>query len=202
MARSKTKQISYIAVPSHFIDPLSSSSFQGILSPKKVSRPPPVCCLFSYTRNPRTLILVLLFIISLFGFLVIGLQDNPLFPYSTLPCVTQAYRGRLKTSDPAEASALVAAAVEQRKEEALEAEFWRQPEGLGYRPCLEFSSEYRRESETVQRNHRRKYLLVVVSGGLNQQRNQIVDAVVIARILGAALVVPILQVNAIWGDER
>ncbi|KAF7835979.1 O-fucosyltransferase 20-like [Senna tora] len=43
--------------------------------------------------------------------------------------------------------------------------------------------------------------MVVVSGGMNQQRNQIVDAVVIARILGAALVVPILQVNVIWGDE-
>ncbi|KAL2489127.1 O-fucosyltransferase family protein [Forsythia ovata] len=35
--------------------------------------------------------------------------------------------------------------------------------------------------------------MVVVSGGMNQRRNQIVDAVVIARILGAALVVPILQ---------
>jgi hypothetical protein len=44
--------------------------------------------------------------------------------------------------------------------------------------------------------------MVVVSGGMNQQRNQIVDAVVIARILGAALVVPVLQVNVIWGDER
>ncbi|KAL2538244.1 putative serine/threonine-protein kinase [Forsythia ovata] len=43
--------------------------------------------------------------------------------------------------------------------------------------------------------------MVVVSGGMNQRRNQIVDAVVIARILGAALVVPILQVNVIWGDE-
>lgn len=44
--------------------------------------------------------------------------------------------------------------------------------------------------------------MVVASGGLNQQRNQIVDAVVIARILEAALVVPVLQVNLIWGDER
>lgn len=43
--------------------------------------------------------------------------------------------------------------------------------------------------------------MVVVSGGLNQQRNQIVDAVVIARILQAALVIPILQVNAIWEDD-
>ena len=80
-------------------------------------------------------------------------------------------------------------------------EFWEQPDGLGYKPCLSFSRDYRGASERVLRD-RRKYLMVVVSGGLNQQRNQIVDAVVIARILGAALVVPILQVNVIWGDER
>jgi hypothetical protein len=49
---------------------------------------------------------------------------------------------------------------------------------------------------------REKYLMVVVAGGLNQQRNQIVDAVVIARILGATLVLPIMQVNPIWEDER
>ncbi|KAK7283853.1 hypothetical protein RIF29_13601 [Crotalaria pallida] len=79
-------------------------------------------------------------------------------------------------------------------------EFWKQPNGLGYKPCLDFSRDYRRGSEVVVRD-RRKYLMVVVSGGMNQQRNQIVDAVVIARILGAALVVPILQVNVIWGDE-
>ena len=82
-----------------------------------------------------------------------------------------------------------------------ESEFWKQPDGLGYKPCLKFSREYSRWSEQIVKN-RRKYLLVVVSGGMNQQRNQIVDAVVIARILGAALVVPILQVNVIWGDER
>ncbi|KAJ6354090.1 hypothetical protein OIU76_003010 [Salix suchowensis] len=81
-----------------------------------------------------------------------------------------------------------------------ETEFWKQPDGLGYKPCVRFSGEYRNLSELIVKD-RRKYLLVVVSGGLNQQRNQIVDAVVIARILGAALVVPILQVNVIWGDE-
>ncbi|CAA2978073.1 Cytochrome c6, chloroplastic [Olea europaea subsp. europaea] len=42
---------------------------------------------------------------------------------------------------------------------------------------------------------------MVVSGGMNQQRNQIVDAVVIERTIGAALVMPILQVSVIWGDE-
>ena len=83
----------------------------------------------------------------------------------------------------------------------MKEEFWRQPERYGYRPCLDFSAEYGRTSKVVMKD-RRKYLMVVVSGGMNQQRNQIVDAVVIARILGAALVVPILQVNVIWGDER
>ncbi|KAH0881323.1 hypothetical protein HID58_068717 [Brassica napus] len=81
-----------------------------------------------------------------------------------------------------------------------ENEFWKQPDGLGYKPCLDFSSAYRRESKRIVRE-RRKYLMVVVSGGMNQQKNQIVDAVVIARILGAVLVVPVLQVNLIWGDE-
>ncbi|EOA32129.1 hypothetical protein CARUB_v10015380mg [Capsella rubella] len=79
-------------------------------------------------------------------------------------------------------------------------EFWKQPDGLGYKPCLDFSIGYRRESKKIA-TERRRYLMVVVSGGLNQQKIQIVDAVVIARILGAVLVVPILQINLIWGDE-
>lgn len=85
--------------------------------------------------------------------------------------------------------------------EDVQSEFWKQPDGLGYKPCLKFTREYRKASDGIVRN-RRKYLMVVVSGGMNQQRNQIVDAVVIARILGASLVVPVLQVNVIWGDER
>ncbi|KAF6161180.1 hypothetical protein GIB67_007821 [Kingdonia uniflora] len=67
-------------------------------------------------------------------------------------------------------------------------------------PGLEFMDDYRRSSEGVVKD-RTKYLLVVALGGLNQQRNQIFDAVVIARILEAALVVPNLQVNVIWGGE-
>ncbi|XP_030972511.1 O-fucosyltransferase 37-like isoform X1 [Quercus lobata] len=81
-----------------------------------------------------------------------------------------------------------------------EREFWEQPDGLGYKPCLDFSIGYRKASLKISKEKRR-FLVVVASGGLNQQRNQIVDAVVIARILGAALVVPVLQVNLIWGDE-
>lgn len=78
--------------------------------------------------------------------------------------------------------------------------FWAQPDNLGYKPCVEFSREYRQASSNILKG-RRRYLMVVVSGGLNQQRNQIVEAVVIARILQAALVIPILQVNAVWEDD-
>lgn len=84
---------------------------------------------------------------------------------------------------------------------ALEAAFWKQPDGAGFVPCIEFSGEFKRESAQVVAQ-REKYLMVVVSGGVNQQRNQIVDSVVMARILGASLVLPIMQVNPIWEDER
>nr|XP_043618437.1 O-fucosyltransferase 37 [Erigeron canadensis] len=74
-------------------------------------------------------------------------------------------------------------------------EFWKQPDGEGYRPCLHFSLKYRKRSVKIA-NEEKRFLVVVVSGGLVELRNQIVDAVVIARILEAALVLPILQ-----GDE-
>lgn len=82
-----------------------------------------------------------------------------------------------------------------------ESEFWAQPDGEGYRPCLDFSILYRKASAKISKEKHR-FLVVVVSGGLNQQKNQIVDAVVIARILEAALVVPVLEINQIWKDER
>ncbi|XP_074315884.1 O-fucosyltransferase 37 [Silene latifolia] len=81
-----------------------------------------------------------------------------------------------------------------------EVEFWKQPDNQGYVPCLDFGIGYRRESPEIT-SEKQRFLVVVASGGLNQQRNQIVDAVVIARILRAALVVPFLHVNFIWGDE-
>ncbi|KAK9123059.1 hypothetical protein Sjap_012661 [Stephania japonica] len=121
---------------------------------------------------------------------------DPSTPLSQNPCsISQSEQVSTEKSEAEEVrlQILSTAGVE-------ESEFWAQPDGLGYRPCLDFSGEYRKSSDLIKKD-RRKYLMVVVSGGMNQQRNQIVDAVVIARILGAALVVPILQVNVIWGDE-
>lgn len=91
-------------------------------------------------------------------------------------------------------------------------EFWRWAQAtttVHAQPCLSFSESYRNTSSdqdtttaTAPAPAPGKYMIAVVSGGLNQQRNQIIDAVVVARILKAALVVPVLQVNQVWGDER
>ncbi|KFK37254.1 hypothetical protein AALP_AA4G233800 [Arabis alpina] len=207
MALSKNnnnkKKVSYISVPSQIINSLSSSSLQSLLvSPKKSSR-----CnnRFSY-KNPRIWFFTL-FLFSLFGMLKLGFNLDPfsLYPCSTIhqqPLSFDGEQSNLSFAVKEPTLSSVSSNFSERNDTLMfkEGEFWKQPDGLGYKPCLGFSSEYRRESNSLLKN-RWKYLLVVVSGGMNQQRNQIVDAVVIARILGASLVVPVLQVNVIWGDE-
>jgi len=56
--------------------------------------------------------------------------------------------------------------------------FWKQPDELGYKLCLLLSQEYKAQTPAIVAE-RTKYLVVVVNGGMNQQRNQIIDVVVI-----------------------
>ncbi|KAK9192334.1 hypothetical protein WN943_020951 [Citrus x changshan-huyou] len=219
MAKLK-KQLSYISVPSQIINSLSSSSLQSLLvSPKKPSKSSFSRKFFSFNsyKNTRFWFLTL-FLVGLFGMLKLGFNLDPPIPFSPYPCFTTSPQDSFASNEKSHASFASneqqngqkgeilkgfnesQALVSKGFEDSEESEFWKQPDGMGYRPCLHFSREYRKYSDAIVKD-RRKYLLVVVSGGMNQQRNQIVDAVVIARILGAALVVPILQVNVIWGDE-
>ncbi|CAI5491876.1 unnamed protein product [Closterium sp. Naga37s-1] len=80
-----------------------------------------------------------------------------------------------------------------------ERRLWEQPPSLGLKPCLRHSRTYRNHS--TEALNRGRYLMAVVTGGLNQMRLQIGNAVVIARILRAVLVVPVLQENNIWHDR-
>lgn len=220
MAKSKNnaKKLSYISVPSQIISSLSSSSLQSLLlSPKKSSKNR-LYGFFTIYRSPRFWFFTL-FLFGLLGMMKLGFNADPFLPFPPYPCFTGQSRVLSSGGHSKLRMAIASKGKNGQKMEALrdfglprasktngyseneQSEFWKQPDGLGYKPCLSFSRDYRKASEGVVKD-RRKYLMVVVSGGMNQQRNQIVDAVVIARILGAALVVPVLQVNVIWGDER
>uniref|UniRef100_A0A7N0VFE4 O-fucosyltransferase family protein n=1 Tax=Kalanchoe fedtschenkoi TaxID=63787 RepID=A0A7N0VFE4_KALFE len=85
-----------------------------------------------------------------------------------------------------------------------ETEFWKQDvdaDVSNYKPRLHFSLEYRRMSVRASKEKRR-FLAISVSGDLYQLRSQIIDAVVIARILRAALVVPVFHKDMKFGDAE
>lgn len=194
---SKNKKQCYISVPSQIITPSSLQSL--LLSPKKA----PKSSSFKIFKNPR-FYFSFIFLFGLVEIFKMWGNLDPLVPFAAHPCSISS--GVLFSHQ--ESSVLggnfvsqlsVRPTVEESDQEM--SEFWKKGDGLGYGSCLDFSKEYEKESSGILKN-RKSYLVVVVAGGINQQRNQIVDAVVIARILGAALVVPILQVNVIWGDER
>ncbi|KAL3499612.1 hypothetical protein ACH5RR_038705 [Cinchona calisaya] len=77
-------------------------------------------------------------------------------------------------------------------------DIWKSKFSNFYQGCSErgphFGSAIRERSSTG-------YLLIATSGGLNQQRTGITDAVVVARILNATLVVPELDHQSFWKDD-
>ncbi|KAM7253970.1 hypothetical protein ACFE04_027982 [Oxalis oulophora] len=199
MARSRTIKNSCVTFnASPIFHLISASPFASLLySPKKHS-------FVAYNSTS-----VSLFFFSLFlSFALLGVSILNLIPsfHDPVPCSSPLSPIFANSIDDGEIrmaeSVLVplpAHGVSRNLTEE-EREFWQQPDGEGYRPCLDFGIKYRKESAKISKEKSR-FLVVVASGGLNQQRNQIVDAVVIARILQAALVVPVLQVNLIWGDD-
>ncbi|XP_030513317.1 O-fucosyltransferase 29 isoform X2 [Rhodamnia argentea] len=77
-------------------------------------------------------------------------------------------------------------------------DIWNSKDANLYYGCSERGSHF---SAAVRERQSNGYLLIATSGGLNQQRTGITDAVVVARILNATLVVPELDHQSYWKDD-
>uniref|UniRef100_A0A803MXF3 O-fucosyltransferase family protein n=1 Tax=Chenopodium quinoa TaxID=63459 RepID=A0A803MXF3_CHEQI len=76
-------------------------------------------------------------------------------------------------------------------------DIWRSRDSEFFYGCSNASSKFMK-ADTITRPSR--YLMIATSGGLNQQRTGIIDAVAAARILNVTLVVPKLDQRSYWKD--
>ncbi|KFK44171.1 hypothetical protein AALP_AA1G223800 [Arabis alpina] len=76
-------------------------------------------------------------------------------------------------------------------------DIWRSRNAEFFYGCCNASIKFP-NANAITRNDR--YLVIATCGGLNQQRTGIVDAVVVARILNATLVIPKLDQKFYWKD--
>ncbi|XP_073126592.1 protein ROOT HAIR SPECIFIC 17-like [Henckelia pumila] len=76
-------------------------------------------------------------------------------------------------------------------------ELWSSKQSGSFYGCSNASHDFMTAETNTEPN---RYLLIETSGGLNQQRTGITDAVVAAYILNAHLVVPMLDQKSFWKD--
>ncbi|KAG6633487.1 O-fucosyltransferase 29-like [Carya illinoinensis] len=77
-------------------------------------------------------------------------------------------------------------------------DIWKSKYSKYFYGCIERGRHF---APSVREQSSNGYLLIATSGGLNQQRTGITDAVVVARILNATLVVPELDRHSYWKDD-
>uniref|UniRef100_A0A5B7A3R1 O-fucosyltransferase family protein n=1 Tax=Davidia involucrata TaxID=16924 RepID=A0A5B7A3R1_DAVIN len=92
-------------------------------------------------------------------------------------------------------SLLFKSALQRRTSNGLQSDLWIPLADHGWKPFAESISAPTLPSES------QGYIQVFLDGGLNQQRMGICDAVAVAKILNATLVIPHLEVNPVWQDS-
>ncbi|XP_021897437.1 uncharacterized protein At1g04910-like [Carica papaya] len=90
---------------------------------------------------------------------------------------------------------LLKSALHRQSSDSEQSDLWMPLADQGWRPFVQSkdASSVPEKSEG--------YLQVFLDGGLNQQRMGICDAVAVAKILNATLVIPYLEVNPVWQDS-
>ncbi|PHT50822.1 hypothetical protein CQW23_10569 [Capsicum baccatum] len=91
-------------------------------------------------------------------------------------------------------SHLLNRALQQQTSNAQEADLWSSLPNQGWKACAD-----NQDTQSLDRKSQ-GYIQVFLDGGLNQQRMGICDAVAVAKILNATLVIPYLEVNPVWQD--
>ncbi|KAK9990976.1 hypothetical protein SO802_025961 [Lithocarpus litseifolius] len=92
-------------------------------------------------------------------------------------------------------SRILKSALQRETTNSQHLDLWIPLANQGWRPCVESpkTPSLPEKSEG--------YIQVFLDGGLNQQRMGICDAVAVAKILNATLVIPHLEVNPVWQDS-
>lgn len=92
-------------------------------------------------------------------------------------------------------SRLLRSAVQRETPISQLSEIWTPLENQGWKSCDES------ENRPTLPEKSEGYIQVFLDGGLNQQRMGICDAVAVAKILNATLVIPYLELNPVWKDS-
>ncbi|KAL1820419.1 hypothetical protein ACET3Z_015288 [Daucus carota] len=93
---------------------------------------------------------------------------------------------------------LLKSAVLRQTSDEQKAALWRPLANQGWRTCVDSATG---PTPPPSPKNSQGYLQVFLDGGLNQQRMGICDAVAVAKILNATLVIPYLEVNPVWKDS-
>ncbi|KAF2292952.1 hypothetical protein GH714_034250 [Hevea brasiliensis] len=91
---------------------------------------------------------------------------------------------------------LVKSASQRETSHEKQSDLWVPLADQGWRPCVESTN-----APSALPVKSEGYLQVFLDGGLNQQRMGICDAVAVAKILNATLVIPHFEVNPVWQDS-
>ncbi|CAJ1974017.1 unnamed protein product [Sphenostylis stenocarpa] len=91
--------------------------------------------------------------------------------------------------------ALLEGALQRQTSVELQTSLWSPLAFQGWKPCTE-----RPKSPSLPEKSR-GYIQVFLDGGLNQQKMGVCDAVAVAKILNATLVIPHFEVNPVWQDS-